>query len=90
MPPLVSGEVLWVANGVAVGFRSQMVWPLVSGAFGMGHKGFMVVEVFWVFFVFFVLPSMVVAKTHLCGVWLQVAACVFFLVVLIWMWFLVV
>ena len=35
--------------GVVMGFR----W--VSAAFGMGHRGFTVVEVLWVF-----LPSMVV------------------------------
>ena len=34
----------WVSGG------SQMVWPWVSGAFGMGHTGFTVVEVLWVFF----------------------------------------
>ena len=45
----------WVSGG------SQMVWSWVSGKFGMGHRGFTVVEVlffcfcfcFFLFFVFF-------------------------------------
>ena len=44
----------WVSGGVVVGCR--WVWPWVSGAFGMGHRGFTVVEVLWVF-----LPPGVVA-----------------------------
>ena len=50
----------WVSGG------SQMVWPWVSGAFGMGHTGFTVVEVLWVFF----LPPVgfdLVAEIHLLG-----------------------
>ena len=47
----------WVSGGVAVGFVGyRWVWPWVSGAFGMGHRGFTVVEVLWVF-----LPPGVVA-----------------------------
>ena len=30
----------------------SMVWPWVSSAFGMGHRGFTMVEVLWVFFFF--------------------------------------
>ena len=46
----------WVSGGVAMGFVGcRWVWPWVSGAFGMGHRGFTVVEVLWVF-----LPSVMV------------------------------
>ena len=49
--PRVSGEVSWVADDVAVGFKwvSDGVAMGLS-AFRMGHRGFTVVEVLWVFF----------------------------------------
>ena len=44
-----------------------MVWPWVSSAFGMGHRGFTVVEVLWVFFFLPPVGFNLVAKIHLLG-----------------------
>ena len=46
----------------------SMVWSRVLSVFGMGHRGFTVVEVLWVFFFFF--PPVgfyLVAEIHLPG-----------------------
>ena len=45
----------WVSGGSQVRFRGLQMgvavgFGWVSGAFGMGHRGFTVVEVLWVFF----------------------------------------
>ena len=52
---------LWVLGG------SQMVWLWVSGAFGMGHRGFTVVKVLWVFFFLPPVGFDLVAEIHLLG-----------------------